>query len=335
MIIEELCPLKGRVRIYEVENGSMELVVDQDNMILDAFIAAMFSGWSDSLGYQSIGDGVAEPQGDGVGFAETFRKARNQVGFADNQFIISTTLGERDGNVPQGLVIQGHAGSANPSKSMWTVAPDLTGLDPITSAYVAAYFKRYRVGSLIRIGLGAGSQTYVFAKLATVQYNAAGTECTLTIEAPLSDFPEYHATIDGVLNEAAIIADYPAVQTMGANPTLASFTCEHPEYFKAGDPVVMRRPNGVTLPGGSGAIMDLIQLGQVAEVSGSTVTLVAPGWAVQFPATGINPASAVVAPQAGDQVLGGKRYNWVSGLRYVKSRQKTTIVETVITTVTE
>lgn len=340
IILHETAQMHGRVRLIEVdEDGNQTVAVENQNLITDTFVNAIIArilGTSTArdtlqITQQALGTGSDTPVSTGVGLsAEFHRKTIDNKAQSANQIILSTTFSSLEANVAQGRITTNYDTSATPSKSTWVIAPYLNGLSPLDAAYVSSYFKRFRQGDTVRIGLGSGNKTYVYATLTNVAYNAAATSCTITVTPALNDYPPNLATVDGLLNEAGVYADAPAQLTVQASPTptLTTFVVDNASLLAQGDTLVHTK----TSTDINGATFQNSQVGKVSAVVGNTVTLVSPGFVPLFPVTGSSPAPSAVAPVSGDKIWAGRLYNWVTGLRYVKSRQKTVLVETVFTT---
>ena len=348
-------PLRGDINVYDVSGlrpatiarlrrrGYLKPVWSEHNVILQAFTDAFHARLTGAptardllqLCFQGLGTGTtAEVETDENLEAETYRKSFDSIISAGNQVIMITTFSSLEANCAQGRITTNFSGSGTDSTTTWTMAPDVTGLSPQERAYVETYFKRARVGDLFRFGLGAGNTTYEFRTLTGVVYNAAATSCVITITDPLPSAPPQNATADQCMNEVGVVGDFPTIQAMTGVPTLTTFDCADIRYFFAGDKIRHFRADAVSI---SGASFDLQQFAVVASTTpgvgnAGTVTLVAPGWAVDYTIPGSAPAPTPVAGIAGDFVYGGRYYNRVAGIRFVKSRAVTLMVETIFTT---
>jgi hypothetical protein len=340
IILNETSPIHGRVRLIEVDDdGNQEVVVDHRNLITDVFINSIISrilGTATArdtmaITQQALGSGAVPPVSTGTNLAAEFhRKVIDNKARSANQIILSTTFSSLEANVPQGRITDRYAGTANQSKNTWTIAPYLSGLSPLDTAYVSSYFKRFREGDLVRIGLGSGNKTYVYANLTSVIYNAAATNCVITISPDLTEYPPNLATVDGLINEAGVYADSPNLLTVQASPapTAVTFAVDDASLLAQGDQIIHRK----TTTDINGATFENSQIGTILSITGNTITLTSPGLTPLFPVNGSSPAPTVTAPVAGDKIWAGRLYNWVSGLRFVKSRQKNVLVETIFTT---
>lgn len=353
--VENVGPQMGAINIAETDYDDAERywwerrrglilpVRHKRNRITDTFSGAFMNlllgtpGDRDTLaiGYQAIGTGTTPADRSDVELErETYRKAKDIATQAGDQFILITSFSAIEGNSAQGRVTDNYEGSGSPSYTSWVIAPDLTGLSTMDAAYVSNAFKRYQVGDLVRIGLGAGNTTYEYRTLSSVVYNAAATSCTITISSPLPVYPPQNATVDQCMNEAGVWADFATIPTVTASPapTTSAFGVNETSLLRVGDRIRHYRGNVIDP---SGATFYIQQYGTIQSLSASsgagTVTLTG-ALELTYAVNGSSPAPTVEVPTTGDLIYGGRLYNHVVGLRYVKTRQKTTMVETVINT---